>query len=42
VEIEKTFLILNSNNNGAVEMSDVRVILPPPAIRGGTNCTAKT
>jgi len=23
-------------------MSDVRLILPPTAIRGGTNCTAKT
>jgi len=42
VEIEKTFLVLNSYDNGTVEPSDVRLILPPPAICGGTNCTAKT
>jgi len=24
VEIEKTFLVLNSNENGTIEMSDVR------------------
>jgi len=40
--IEKTFLVLNSNNNGTVEMSDVRLIMSPLAICGGTNCTAKT
>jgi len=40
VEIEKTLLVLNSNENGTVEMSGV--ILPPPAICGGTNCTVKT
>jgi len=39
VKIEKIFLVLNSDDNGTVEMSDVRLILPPP---GGTNCTAKT
>jgi len=41
VEIEKTFLILNINENGTVEMremSDVCLILPPPfIICGGTN-----
>jgi len=43
VEIEKTFLVLDSfNENGTVEMSDVRLILPPLVICGGTNCTAKT
>jgi len=42
VEIEKTFLVLASNENGTVEMSDVRLILPPLVICGGTNCTAKT
>jgi len=42
VEIEKTFLVLNSNDNGTVEMSDVRLILSPHVICGGTNCTAKT
>jgi len=42
VEIEKTILVLNSNENGTVEISDVRLILPPLAICGGTNCTAKT
>jgi len=30
VEIEKTFLVLNSKDNGTVEMNDVRLILPPP------------
>jgi len=40
VEIEKTFLVLNSNDNDTVEMSDVRLIFPLPAICGGTNCTA--
>jgi len=43
VKIEKHFLVLNSNDNGTVEMSDVCLALPSPAIRaGGTNCTAKT
>jgi len=42
VEIEKTFLVLNSNDNGIVEISDVRLIFPRPATCGGTNCTAKT
>jgi len=28
VEIEKTFLVLYSNDNGTVEMSDVRLTLP--------------
>jgi len=32
VEIEKTFLVLASNENGTVEMSDVRLILPPLVI----------
>jgi len=41
VEIEKTFLVRNSNDNGIVEMSNVRLILPPRTICGGTNCTAK-
>jgi len=38
----KTFLVLNSNDNGTVELRDVRLILPSPAIRGSTNCAAKT
>jgi len=42
VKTKKTFLVLNSNDNGTVEMSGVRLILPPPSICGGTNCTAKT
>jgi len=43
VEIQKTFLVLNSNENGTVEMTDVCLILPPLiVICGGTNCTAKT
>jgi len=29
VKIEKHFFVLNSNENGTVEMSDVRLILPP-------------
>jgi len=41
VKIEKHFLVLNSNDNGTVEMSDVHLVLPSPAIRGGTNYTAK-
>jgi len=32
----------NDNDNGTVELSDMRLILPSSAIRGGTNCTAKT
>jgi len=32
VEIGKTFLVLNSNDNSTVEMSNVHLILPPPAI----------
>jgi len=42
VEIEKIFLVLNGNDNGTVEMSDVGLNLSPPVICGGTNCTAKT
>ena len=42
VEIDKTFLVLNSNDNDTVEPSDMRLILPSSANRGGTNCTAKT
>jgi len=42
VEIEKTFLVLNSNENGNIEMSVVHLILPPLVICGGANCTAKT
>jgi len=42
VEIEKNSLILDSNENGTVEMSDMRLILPSLVICGGTNCTAKT
>jgi len=37
VKTKKTFLVLNSNDK-----SGVRLILPPPSICGGTNCTAKT
>jgi len=32
----------NNNDNGTVEMNDVRLILPPLVICGGTNCTEKT
>jgi len=32
VELEKTFLFLNGNENGTIEMSDVHLILPPLAI----------
>jgi len=42
VKIKKTFLVLNSFDNGTLEPSDVRLILPSSTIRGGTNCTAKT
>jgi len=42
VEIERTFLVLNSNENGTIEMSHVRLIWPLFVICGGTNCTAKT
>jgi len=42
VEIEKTCFVLNSNENGTVEMSDVRLILLPLVICGGANCKAKT
>jgi len=42
MKIKKTFLALNSNDNGTVEPSDVRLILLSSAICGGTNCTAKT
>jgi len=42
VKIKKIFLVLNINENCIVEMSDLLLILPPPAICGGTNCTAKT
>jgi len=38
----KIFLVSNSNDNGIVEMSDVCLILPPPAICGGAHRTAKT
>jgi len=31
-EMNKSFLVLNSNDIGTVEMSDVHLILPPPAI----------
>jgi len=36
------FLVSNSNDNGTVEMSNVHLILSPPAICGGANRTAKT
>jgi len=42
VEIEKPFLVRNSNDNGVVEMSDVHLILLLPAICGDTNLTAIT
>jgi len=32
VEMEKSFLVLNSNENGTVEMSDVHLILSPLVI----------
>jgi len=37
----KHFLVLNTDDNGTVEMSDVCLILTP-AICGGTKHTAKT
>jgi len=42
VEIETKFLVLNSNENGTIEMSDVCLILLPLVICCGANCTAKT
>jgi len=41
-ENNKTFLVLNSNDNGTAELSDVRLILSSSAILSGTNRTAKT
>jgi len=39
----KEKLFFNSNDTDTVEMSDVQcLILPPSAICGGANCTAKT
>jgi len=42
VEIEKTFLFLNGNENGTVERSNVHLIWPLFVICEGTNYTAKT
>jgi len=42
LKIRIFFLVSNSNDNGTVEMSDVHLILSPPAICGGANRTAKT
>jgi len=41
-ENKRTFLVLNSNDNGTVKPSDVRLILPSSAIRSGTKCAAKS
>jgi len=44
IEIDKAFLVFNSNDNGVVEMSAVRLILPPllSVVAQAVQCTAKT
>lgn len=41
IKKEKNFSVPNTKDRGTADMSDVRLILPPPAICGGTNRTAR-